>query len=308
MSDGAVKAEFADRIDRLEAMAVAERNLRNCMTNFEDAQDRLVRAAERLQDCAHEWEECRERVADVIGDDGLTVQKASEYKLYDANDVMERFCEKVRLQQEAIAALEPAPTLDAQAGIEVETPPDHEPNAISEPSASEETLKADEADAESDALGEEAGGDLRERFPFSITYIKKDDKGSGGAGYEAGEIEDAERYFALLSNNPDVQTATFKQWDDQSRTWELRASYEAHPEPTSVLNDPELIAAVDRANASIAQDEPVYTEREIAKHEAAANFWGTALTRDNSHPQDAERKPFFGFMAAMPKPKPEEVC
>lgn len=105
MSDQAMKAEFADRIDRLSELVEAERELRAAMSNFEEAQRAVVQSAERLQDWADRWDDCRQRVLSVVADDDLTTQKATEYKLSDANDVMRRFCDEVELKREAIAAL-----------------------------------------------------------------------------------------------------------------------------------------------------------------------------------------------------------
>ena len=110
MSDGPVKSESADRIDRFTDLIEAERELRAAVTTFEQAQRSVVSAAEQVQTWADQWICCRNRVLQVIPAT-MTAEavtwRGTDSALAEANRVMRRFCGDVAEKNRAIAALEP---------------------------------------------------------------------------------------------------------------------------------------------------------------------------------------------------------
>ena len=153
---------------------------------------------------------------------------------------------------------------------------------------------------------EEASGDLID----AQTCDEVDPRVSWNAdAVETDQPEVPEVEETLPGDEVDEHVATIEEvvgWNDAQNAG-FEGSFdeyvEAAAEPTSVLNDPELIAAVDRANASIAQDEPKPYVGCI--DEELERDYDAAKARTTIKHEDA-KKPFFAFLGA--KPKPEEVC
>ena len=161
MSDGSVKAEFADRIDRLEELADAEREVQGLKTRFEQAQHEVVRSAEQLL----EWQELlgeRRRAVFARYPDAVPVEKVLE----DAQAVIDRFCAEVRANNARFAALTPQDALDTA--------------AVAEP---DPVLRSVEID------GEWIDGDDEEGNKRSVEYSQGFEAGRLGYGYVAGNSE-----------------------------------------------------------------------------------------------------------------------
>ena len=289
MTYGATKAEFADRIDKLNDLVEAEREMRASMTKFEQAQRDVVVAAEHLQEWASRWEDCKQSVLAFVTDEYLTALKATECKLADADEVLRAFCDKVKLQQAAIAALGPAPAepeaepvlysideqtcepVDPRCGAPAEQAPakdtdDRQDNRrrFAHPTRFEDgplgvSFNADDvipdwlllpdyvwttqADGsvlvtpQAPALADPLSAELRSDLPASEEESRD-------------QIEDEPDVFiSILTGDPAISPESGLHGEPEPT--ELDA-------PASIVDDPELLAAVARAEATLQEAEPAY--------------------------------------------------
>jgi hypothetical protein len=276
MTYGATKAEFADRIDKLNDLVEAEREMRASMTKFEQAQRDVVVAAEHLQEWASRWEDCKQSVLAFVTDEYLTALKATECKLADADEVLRAFCDKVKLQQAAIAALEPAPEPISEPGESIGFEFLQQPSPTSSPSTDEgRSVPGAEEDAgtNSDVLAEfmkRAGATEWKGGECPLTIGTKCDLLCADGGilidHVVAQRDFDDSYWSRSDgkyNDDIIAYRIISEPADETHTDDLLRHDEAEAadaklledEPVSVLDNPELLAAVERAEATLRGDE-----------------------------------------------------
>ncbi len=127
---------------------------------------------------------------------------------------------------------------------------------------------------------------------------------------EVPEVEEALPGDEADAESDDYEIVMGEPWPEASsqsakaEPFTLLGGVEENRDQSSVLNDPELIAAVDRANASIAQDEPKPYVGCI--DEELERDYDAAKARTTIKHEDA-KKPFFAFLGAKPKHETEDA-